>query len=387
MDDNLAQRPYVRTKSGFSPIAEHSGTLPSHYYFDPAIFRREAQEVWFKTWQYVGNLCDLRNHGDYITDRIVDQEVLVVRDREGRLRAYYNVCKHRGHLLIEGKGNARKLVCPFHAWSYDTDGRLTKAPNAENVPAFDYSEFSLSEIRVETLGPLVFVNLDDQAPSLDSVAGGLLAEWRRAIPHFDELKFVRHEVFPVRANWKFILDGLECYHCPYIHPQVMGNKDSYLTTTFDSHHEEFWSTHVTLGDYEMMEKNKEKMPYPFEQADIKDIFIWFLWPNLVFVARQGPSNFQVLRAVPDGVEGARRHMVNFCLNDPPTAFDLGHMDFYRDVVWPQDREAMEKQGRGIRSRGYRQGRLMVDREHSWRSEHGTHHFQNLVWRALNGPNY
>lgn len=377
-----------RTPSGFSPDASYSYTLPSHYYFDPAISEREKEAIWFRSWQFVGYAQDLVRKGSYVTATIVDQPVFVTRTKSGELKAYYNACKHRGHLLLEEeKGSRAVITCPFHAWSYGLDGKLRKAPNAENIPYFDYGEFSLTEVRVEEWGLWIFVNLDDAAAPLAQMAEGLLDEMRASVPDFDALKFVRKDSFTLAANWKFILDGLECYHCPFIHPQIMGSKNGYTTQSFDGHEKKWYSTHINRGNYELMEKNPEKLPYDFGNMAIRDIFIWYLWPNLVFVAHQGPSNIKVLQAMSHGPEQASRHFHNFCLNDPPTEQDLAHMNQYRDVSWPQDRKAMEMQARGIKARGYRQGRLMVDRERSWRSEHGTHHFQNLVWQALNGANY
>ncbi|MCE2483104.1 MAG: Rieske (2Fe-2S) protein, partial [Alphaproteobacteria bacterium] len=156
----------------YSPDPDHALTLPSHYYHDPGIYEREKEEIWFKTWQYLGFLQDLRNPGDYITDRIVDQQVFVIRDKAGDLRAYYNVCMHRGHILLEGKGNKTIITCPFHAWSYDTFGALRAAGNAENVAGFRLEDFGLSEIRVETMANMVFVNLDlDARPLGETYAG------------------------------------------------------------------------------------------------------------------------------------------------------------------------------------------------------------------------
>ena len=378
----------MKTRSGFSPDASHSYTLPAPYYYDPTIFEREKEAIWFRSWQWVGSLADLQKPGSYITTKIVDQPVFVVRTKAGELKAYYNACQHRGHLLLEKpKGSRAVITCPFHAWTYTLDGNLRSAPNAENVPYFDHAEFKLSEVRVEAWGLWVFVNLDPDAKPLAELADGLLDEMHAAIPKFDDLKFVRKDSFDLAANWKFILDGLECYHCPYIHPQIMGSKNGYTTQSFDGHERDWYSTHINRGNYELMENNPEKLPYDFGSMAIKDIFIWYLWPNIVFVAHQGSSNIKVLQAKAEGPERASRHFHNYCLNDPPTEQDLAHMNQYRDISWPQDRKAMELQAQGVRARGYRQGRLMVDREHSWRSEHGTHHFQNLVWRALNGTEY
>ena len=374
-------------KTKFSPIAEQSYTLPAHYYYDPEIYAREQETIWYKTWQYACSLQDLPEPGSYITTMILDQPVVVTRDRAGQIRAFYNVCKHRGHMLVRGEGCSRTLRCPFHAWTYGTDGKLLSAPNAENIAGFDFDDFRLSEIRIDFMGFMVFVNFDEDAAPLADYVPGMVEHFQEVIPNWSDLKLVRKDSFELKANWKFILDGMECYHCPYIHPHVMGKEDSYMTQTFDATQHKYWSVHVGYGNYELMEKQKDKLPYPFEDDTLRDIYVWYMYPNMVFVCRPGPSNFQILQALPDGPEQSHRNMINFCLNDPPTKYDLGHMDSYRDVAWPQDREAMEMQAVGVKARGYTQGRLMVDAEHSWRSEHGTHHHQNLVWQALNGDRY
>jgi carnitine monooxygenase subunit len=376
-----------KPKLKFDPDPERSATLPASYYFDPAIYAKEKQKIWQRTWQYVGALEDLRQPGSYITAMIDDQPVFVVRAKSGDLKAFYNSCMHRGHTLLEGKGKKSLITCPFHAWTYATDGELKKAPNSENVAGFDYADFRLSEVRVEAFGLWAFVNLDPNAPPLAGMAGGLLDEMREKITGFDDLKYVRTDSFDLKANWKFILDGLECYHCPIIHPQIMGGPNAYVTKSFDTTESTYYSTHINRGNYEMIEKDRAKLPYDFGPATLKDIVIWFLWPNLVFVAHQGPPNIKVLQAAATGAETSQRHMHMFCENNPPTEHDMGHIRNYRDVAWPQDREAMEKQAIGVKALGYRQGRLMVDAQRSWQSEHGTHHFQKLVWEALNGPNY
>ncbi|MBM3503884.1 MAG: aromatic ring-hydroxylating dioxygenase subunit alpha [Alphaproteobacteria bacterium] len=366
-----------------------SWTLPPHYYYDPAIYEKEKREIWFKTWQYVGLVADLKNVGDYFTTQILDQKLFVIRSKDGKIRTFYNVCQHRGHTLFDPdtRGNALQITCKFHAWSYDTFGNLRNAPMSEVVRNFHNEDFCVPEIRTEMLGPMIFVNLDDSAAPLMDQGGKLLQRFRDAVVGFDDLLLARREGFQVKANWKFILDGLECYHCPYIHPQSMGRRDSTTTKTWDAHIEGIWQAHRTLGNYELMDKHPEKFPYPITNATNRDIYVWFMFPNLVFVSRQGPPNFQILHAMPQGPEQSIRYQINFCPNDPPNEFDLGHMNHYRDVVWPQDCEAMEKQMSGIKSLGFRRGRLMTDESSSWWSEEGTHHFNHLVWKSLNGEHY
>lgn len=371
----------------FTPDAGNSGTLPGRFYYDPQVAEIERREIFYKTWQFVGYTNDVAEHGDYITASIIDQPVFVIRDKAGRLRAYYNVCSHRGHTLLEGKGSTRLIRCKFHSWAYDLEGSLKAAPYASSIPDFDMAEFCLPEIQVEEFARMVFVNLDPNAPSLASQAGGLEAEFRSVVPAFDQLKFARRDEYYLKCNWKFIFDGLECYHCPFIHPQAMGNADSLFSNQFDSHESKYYSTHIARGNRDLIENHPEKLPYPIGPDDIVDDNIWYLWPNMIFIANPGPQNFHVTHAMPTSAETSYRLVDHFFLDNPPSPVNVAQMDGHRDVLVPQDREAMERQQIGIKSLGYRPGRLMVDPERSWWSEHGVHHFNNLVWQAVNGPTY
>ena len=196
-------------------------------------------------------MADLQNPGDYITTQILDQLVFVIRGKDKKLHAYYNVCMHRGHVLLEGKGNVGMIQCPFHAWTYSHDGKLKAAGNAENVADFDHDDFSLASVQVEEFLHMVFVNLDWDAPSLASQAGGLADMVNEVLPNLHELKHVRRDTYELRANWKLMGDQLECYHCPVIHPQVMGGEDSYLDFSFDSEEHGLWSVDISWGTDEV----------------------------------------------------------------------------------------------------------------------------------------
>ena len=377
----------VPRTSLFHPDPERSATLPGSYYFDPGIYAREVEEIWFKTWQFVGYARDLARPGDYVTADLLDQKILVSRGKDGRLRAFHNVCMHRGHVLAEGKGNKTVFTCPFHAWSYDTTGALKAAGNAENVAGFRLEDFSLSEIRVERLGHMVFVNLSDDGPALAEMCGGIVEEFRSVVPRYDRLYNFRRDRYEVEANWKLAFDQMECYHCPHLHPQIMG-KDAYLEPSFDIVEREYWATHITRGNAKVIEGEKGSLPYEFgPDEEINNGHIWWIWPNLVFVAHRGPANLKTMHIVPDGPERFVQHIDNLVADDPPQPKTLSNIDYNRDVLQPQDLGAMESQQLGRHARGYTQGRLMVDRERSWLSEHGTHHFDRLVWEAIHGPHY
>ena len=374
--------------SRFHPVAEHSYTLPAHYYYDPDVAEREKEEIWFKSWLLAGFLDDLQHPGDYITTKILDQLVFVIRAKDQKLRAYYNVCMHRGHVLLEGKGNVRMIQCPFHAWTYDHDGKLKAAGNAENVADFDHDDFGLAPVQVEEFLNMAFVNLDPDAASLASQASDLADMILSVLPNLADLKRVRRDTYELRANWKLMGDQLECYHCPVIHPQVMGGEDSYLDFSFDSEEHGIWSVDVSWGTDEVLEKIRKVLPFDVgPETMVRNVYIWFLWPNLLLMTHHGPSNFKVAQIMPNAIDSMLRHMDHFVMNDPPTDYEVAQMDNHMNTAVPQDRESIEKQMVGIHSRGYTQGRLMVDAEHSWRSEHGVHFFDDMVWHAVNGDKY
>ena len=231
-----------------------ASALAAHYYVSTEIFQCEIEAIFFAAGS------SLATPGDFFTSTIFDQSIVVGRDRAGEIGAFHNVCAHRGHELVSGRGNALILTCPYHAWSYDLGGKLRAAGNAENVAGFDVAEFALASIRVETLGPLVFVNLDSKAEPLDSACRDLLREFRATIPHFDDLRLYRRSEIPVAANWKVIIEnGHECYHCPNVHTEFFGADER---PSFESSDHRRYSTHIIRGDSEI------RLPCDFSsQAD------------------------------------------------------------------------------------------------------------------------
>lgn len=367
----------------FHPIAEYSATLPSHYYCDPAIHELEKEKIFYRAWQYSGALEDLQNPGDYVTSKLFDQQLLVVRAKSGELRAFYNVCMHRGHILAEGKGNKTIFTCPFHAWSYDTTGALKAAGNAENVAGFQLEDFGLSEIRVEEFLNMAFVNLDPDARSMRDMYGALEDEIMGYMPDVKSFTHARTDIFELKCNWKFVLDQLECYHCPHIHPEAMAAVD---ITKRDSWEYDGWQSHISYIDDSAMNDYDDRVLRSKDSDTFKDNHVWYLWPNYLILGQPGPANLSLVPSIPTSEESVRVEVINFFPGEPSPE-SIHQMDTLRDFVFPQDTAAMERQQVGVRSRGYKQGRLMVDKEHSWRSEHATHHFDAMVWEALNGPNY
>ncbi|HLB06710.1 MAG TPA: Rieske (2Fe-2S) protein, partial [Alphaproteobacteria bacterium] len=130
----------------FNSDPARSYTLPAEWYTEPAVFEAEKESIFYRTWQFAGHAGQLANPGDYVTSPLLDQNVFIVRGTDGILRAFHNVCRHRAHQLLQGSGNVRVITCPYHAWSYELDGRLRAARGHETVAGFDRSEFCLSPI-------------------------------------------------------------------------------------------------------------------------------------------------------------------------------------------------------------------------------------------------
>ena len=177
-----------------------SFTLPARFYLDDDIYRHEMEKIFKRSWWYAGHASQIPKVGDYLTTSIDEQSIFIVRDREQNLRAFYNVCQHRGHELVDGSGHANVIVCPYHAWSYDLDGSLIGARNTAKMAGFNKCDFSLKAVQVEIFCGMVFVNLDPQALPLSEQTGNLETEIRKYCPDVDNLSFAQRDTYEVALS-------------------------------------------------------------------------------------------------------------------------------------------------------------------------------------------
>src|SRR5262249_41163213 len=153
-------------KSGFDPDPEKSWSLPSRIYRDTKFLPVEQANIFWRSWQFLCHIEQLREPGSYVTGSMQGRSIFAARDAKGELRAFYNVCQHRGHELLSGAGQTRLIVCPYHAWSYSLNGALAAAPGSQALKNFHKEDFCLRPIRIEVFDGLVFVNLDLNAATL-----------------------------------------------------------------------------------------------------------------------------------------------------------------------------------------------------------------------------
>ena len=372
----------VVTKQGddkpFTNAPGQSFTMPARFYHDPEIEALEKQNIFFKSWIYVGHQSQISQPGEYLTATIHDQNIFVIRGKSGDIRAFYNVCIHRGHELLKGSGKTNIIVCPYHAWAYDFDGQLKAARNSENVEGFNKCDFTLKSVQVEVFCGMVFINLDEDATSLKSQTGDLEQEIKTYCPDVDDLVFAQRDTYHVQSNWKVLCDNfLECYHCAPAHKDFVDlvDMDSYRTVT-----KGIYSTQVADAP-----RTTQSSAFTFKKGDVDFGYAgWFLWPNLSIWIYPGDTNLSVLQINPDGVETSVEYQDWFLRTEQPTEQLQDAMKYQKDVLQPEDIGLCESVQRGLKSNGYNQGRFIVDRGLTELSEHAVHHFQKQVMEAIGG---
>ncbi len=195
-------------------------TLPQRCFVSPEVFAEEKVKIFARQWICLGHQSQLGRAGDYFVQTVAGESLILTRDQKGAIQGFYNVCRHRGTRLCEAaSGHAAAIQCPYHAWTYALDGRLIAAPQMEEAPGFDKSDYSLHAVRLALWEGFIFVSLSDLAPPLEKVfapLAGKFAHW-----NLPRLRSARRIDYDVQANWKLIFENYsECYHCPGVHPML-----------------------------------------------------------------------------------------------------------------------------------------------------------------------
>lgn len=356
---------------------EQSFTLPSYLYTDPAVYEIEKERIFFRTWQYIAHKSLFEKPGDYVATKICDQGVFVIKGGDGELRAFYNVCQHRAHeLLPEGTGNVRSvIVCPYHAWTFEREGKLRGAPRSNQRPGFNREDYSLKPIKLEMFLDCAFINLDPDAIPLSQSAADLEKDVREKVPFFDELKTPLEgglgETY-IKAGWKVVVDNyVECYHCDHAHPDFADLicMDTYQHDTFG-----LWARQ--LGQDIKPDNSAYKLSG--DEAFMHSAF-WFLWPNTTFNILPGSEELNISSIRPIGLEESDFNGHTLSISD---GFNQPRAEYTANVLVPEDISLCESVQRGLKSKGYDQGPMIVDPDRTGRGEHAIHHFHRLVQKAL-----
>jgi choline monooxygenase len=294
------------------------------------------------------------------------------------LRAFYNVCSHRAHPLLAGSGNARPIVCPYHQWCYRSDGRFQGARGRDALRDWIPENADLKPVRLEDYGGFLFVSLDPDARPLAEQAGRLLADMRERCPRMGELVLTERYEHPVAANWKTVVDNNhECYHCNANHKSLMELIDYDGTAV--------WSDDGITFSHAIEKKKLANSAYALDpSAMTQQALFGFIWPALIPLLFPGTPGIVMFQVIPTGPETCTERWDFHFLDARPSPQERKLIDYVKNVLIGEDVGLCEQVQRGLHSRGYRQGRFVVKRDHPEFSEHHVHFFQKFVCDALTG---
>ena len=240
--------------------------LDQRFYTDPDIYELELEKVIARNWFLAGHVSELAEPGDFKVVEVARESAIIVRGKDGSIKAFANVCRHRGSLVcLQPSGNTRKFTCPYHGWTYDTEGKLIAARSMPD--GFDKSDYSLRPVSYGEIHGLMFICFCDDPPSLDGAIRDLAEPM--ALFDFPNLKVAANRTYDIPANWKLCIENYqECYHCATAHP-------------------EYARMHTLMVDPGKREHLQQNMREKMEACGLKEIYIDFLDTK----ARQGEIGY------------------------------------------------------------------------------------------------
>ncbi len=352
-------------------------SLEAYYYTDPKIYAQETQGLFARTWQFAGHSSWLRKPGDYFVFEIAGESLFCVKGRDGVCRTFYNVCQHRAHQLVKGEGTARVIVCPYHSWTYELTGELRSGPNIGSVPGFDRTDICLTEVRTELFLGFVFVNLDPQAEPMETWYPGARAELESFVPHHADLEPVEWVEIHEGCNWKVSVENYsECYHCSLNHPTF--STGVVKPETYDIQPQGHCLRHRTEC------QNLDRMAYRIDTSvpHADEYSSWYLWPMFSFQVYPG-NVLNTYHWRPEGVDRVRvrRGWYARTGEDVSSVKCLAEQD--RRTTVEEDIHLVESVQRGLSSRGYCPGPLVLDPCGGVNSEHSIQTLQSWMREAVN----
>ena len=342
-------------------------SLPWAWYTEPETLRREQERIFRSAWQYGGHLGQLPEPGSFFTTSVGMTPVVVTRTRDDELRAFLNVCRHRGFPVARGEGSRATLQCGYHAWTYGLDGRLQAAPRSGLEPGFDKSELGLAPAQAATWGPFVFVNPDPEAPPLEEALGEMPALVADLLD-LDALEHRLHTEWELGANWKAVCENfLECYHCQVAHPAF----SEVVDVSFDAYRLE--SAGLVSSQFGPVRENGSDH---FDVAgEIPRSQFHFLWPNTGVNIFPGRPNLSIGPINPVAPGRTARFLDYFFAPGEDQAW-IDELLAFDDQVGREDTELVEGVQRGMEAGALPHGQLLD------RSEQLIGHFQRLTADAL-----
>ena len=329
-------------------------TLPAPLYFRPETLEDEKKRLFPSTWQVVGHLRQAASPGDYFTVDLIGEPLLIARGEDGKLRAFYNVCRHRAGNPASGCGNRKLFRCGYHGWTYRLDGSLISTPEFEGVEDFNPREFGLAPVRVEEWFNLIFVNLDPEARPLCECLGEMPVQAGKF--DFAAMKFSERRTYEMNCNWKTYIDNyLEGYHVPSVHPSLNREIDynAYSVEPYPQYVRQWTPIRgAQLGD---------ASPRRYQQAgdDLTADYFW-VFPN--WMLNCYPDNISVNIILPLSPERTLA-IFEWYLPESQLGSDSARQALvFSDEIQDEDMRICEIVQKNLHSRSYLSGRYSVKQE-------------------------
>lgn len=344
-------------------------SLPGRYYADPGIYQRERDRIFARLWIYGGHIDQLAEPGSILNPTIADESILIVRGQDREIRAFYNVCPHRGARLATGDNAqcTKLLQCPYHAWSFALDGRLAASPMLDDLEArgFDRSAYGLRPIAVDVWHGMIWINLDAAPPPLAPQLQASVESRFGDAPTFERytLESLRHVAardYVVATNWKLVIENfMECTHCGPMHPDLVRLVPAFRTGKASYHN---GGQGVMLAPGAEAFSMSEQARYPRLSGllveDMRRFHAFVIRPNVMMVLVH--DHVVVFRLLPLGPD--RTHIRCQWLFDPaavaPPYFDPSDAVTLFDTVNRQDWEVLEQTQAAMGSRAFEHGGIL-----------------------------
>ena len=359
-------------------------TLGSADYVGQAVYDEEREKIWWGDWVAIGRSEEVADPGDFVVKDLSGESIFLVRDAEGTLNGFYNVCSHRGTKFLDDdtKGNVRKAFkCPYHAWTFDLNGRLIGTPNVAEDEYFDRERYPLHSFAVGEYAGFMFANLAaEPRPLMDALTDG--AESITAFERFkmDELRVGIRIVYEVEANWKIIVENYnECLHCPQVHPELVQVVPLFRfgevwdeETRDDGNWMKEGATSFTANGESELPKFPDLLP-----EDYRMYYGSYEFPNLMLNLH--PDCVMYYIGIPKGP--THTQVISEYLFRPeviadPNAFKPEPVVEFWDLISKQDWDVCERAQTGVGSRAFkagvypRQDRFLYNFNEEWREKMG-----------------
>ena len=330
---------------------DQAWSMPTSYYTDPAVLAVEREHLYGREWICIGRSDELPNPGDYMSFQLCDEPLVAVRGEDKKIRVLSNVCRHRGSLLTGGKGNGQRLVCPYHHWSYELDGKLAGAPRMEKHLSFDQANCRLPEFACEQWHGFVFVNLSQDPPPLAPRLKGLGQMIRNY--HMEQMttRYVIEDRWPV--NWKcFIENFMESYHLSPLHRTTLHPMNPTRLSTHFKPGEAYFG--YNAGFSPDLPRSTKGHP-DLTDAEAMNCIMMAVPPGLVSGCSGDYSSFICVQ--PETVDRLRVKMGLMFYGDTWAQGDVDHAVQLFHQYMAEDKEVLTNMVRGLNSRHYQRGPL------------------------------